>query len=95
MCSWGSTWVALEVPQVKSAQNDLLKRDIKDSLYVALEGANKMFFYGELKNAKKMKKKMPLPLQLMVCFAVQSRLYLPIYVKAHKKLPGNLQVGKI
>ena len=46
----------------KSAENNSMEGELKGSLYVALEGAPKIFFQGALKLHKNVKKKIHLTL---------------------------------
>ena len=60
----------------KSAQNDRIKGELEEALYVAFEGAPKISLKEAQKIARNMKKKMRFTLQLMVHLTVQSRVYL-------------------
>ena len=65
----------------KSAKNSSMKGELKDSLYVALEGTPKISFREDLMLYKNMEKKIHLMLLLMVHLTVQLGVYLKIHLR--------------
>ena len=59
----------------KSANNNLIKGELEETLYVALEGATKISL-EELQKIAKKSEKMHLTLLLMVHLTMQSRVHL-------------------